>query len=168
MKFKITVSVALAALLWITTSMCSSGTDSPNAAETSVKSTSENTGIKWYGYDEGMAIGKKEGKKILINFFANWCTYCKKMDRDTFSKSDVAAYMNEHFIAIKLNSDIEKQLSEEFRVSGLPTTWFVDKDGEKIQGLPGYLNREMFLAYLKYIQSDSYRNMSFRKFMSKK
>ena len=168
MKFKITFFVALAALLWIATSMCSSGADSPNAAETSMKSKPENTGIKWYGYDEGMAAGKKEGKKILINFFADWCTYCKKMDRETFSKSDVAAYMNENFISIKLNSDVEKQLSREFRVSGLPTTWFMDKDGEKIQAVPGYLNREMFLAYLKYIQSDSYRDMTFRTYMSKK
>lgn len=168
MKFKSTSLVALASFLWIATSMCSSGADSPNAAETSAMSASEKTAIKWYGYDDGMAAGKKEGKKILISFYADWCTYCKKMDRETFSKSDVAAYMNENFISIKLNSDIEKQLSREFRVSGLPMTWFLDEDGGKIQGLPGYLSKEMFLAYLKYFQSDSYRDMSFRTFLSKK
>ena len=134
----------------------------------SAKSGSADTGIKWYGYDDGMAAGKKEGKKILISFYADWCTYCKKMDRETFSNSDVVAYMNENFIPIKLNSDIEKQLSKEYRVSGLPTTWFIDKDGEKIQGLPGYLDREIFMALLKYIQSDSYREVSFRKYLNRK
>lgn len=168
MKFKIALSVALAALLWITTSMCSSGTDSSNAAETSAKSTSKNTGIKWYSYDEGMAIGEKEGKKIMIHFFTGWCTYCKKMDRETFSKSEVASYMNENFISIRLNSEIEKQLSREYRVSGWPTTWFLDKDGKKTNVLPGYLNRKMFLAYLKYTQSDSYRDMTFNTFKKKK
>ena len=64
MKLKITLLIAVAALLWIGTSMCSSGTDSPEAAETSSDSISGNTGVKWYNYDEGMAAGKKEGKNI--------------------------------------------------------------------------------------------------------
>ena len=104
MKFKITSFFALALFLWIATPMCGSETDSRKGAETSVKSASGSTGIKWYGYDDGMAAGKKEGKKILISFFADWCTWCKKMDRETFSDSDVAAYMNENFIAVKINS----------------------------------------------------------------
>ncbi len=166
MKFKITSFFALALLLWIATPMCGSGTDSRESVETSAKPASENNGINWYGYDDGMATGKKEGKKVLISFYADWCTYCKKMDRETFSDGEVATYMNENFIPIKLNSDIEKQLSKEFRVNGLPTTWFVDESGEKIQALPGYLSREMFLAFMKYIQSDSYRDISFRRYMS--
>lgn len=168
MKFKSVFFFAIAALLCIGTATCSSGSDSPKSTESSVNSNSDNTGIKWYGYDEGMAAGKKEGKKILINFYADWCTYCKKMDRETFSNSNVATYMNENFIAIKLNSDIEKQLSKEFRVGGLPTTIFIDPNGEKIMVLPGYLDRAMFLSCLEYIQSDSYREMPFKKFMSKK
>ena len=168
MKLKITFFIVLAALLGLTISMCGSGSDSQKTADASVTSSPDNTGIKWYGYDDGMALGKKEGKKILINFYADWCTYCKKMDRETFSNKNVADYMNENFIPIKLNSDVEKQLSKEFRVNGLPTTFFMDQNGEKLLALPGYLDRTQFLACLEYVQSDSYRDMSFQQFMSKK
>ena len=166
MKVKIALLAGIAALLWIAISVFSSGTNSRNGSEALSVSSPDTVGIKWYGYDEGMALGKKEGKKILLHFYADWCHYCKKMDSETFSKRDVADYMNRNFIPIRLNSDTETRLAQEYRVSGLPTTWFMDKDGERIQSLPGYLPREMFLAFLKYIHTDSYKTMSFQIFMN--
>lgn len=37
--------------------------------------------IKWYSYDEGMALGKKEGKKIFLHFYADWCHFCTEMKK---------------------------------------------------------------------------------------
>lgn len=162
MKFKTILILCGMVLLGGAISMYSSGRFEATSEEAIA---SQDSGIKWYGYDEGMALGKKEGKKIVLHFYASWCGYCKKMDKETFSKSDVAAFMNENFISIKLDTDVEKTLAQEYGVTGLPTTCFMDKDGTKLQILPGYLPREMFLAYLKYIQADSYKNMTFKAFM---
>ena len=131
------------------------------AAETAV---AKDPGIKWYGYEEGMALARTTGKKILLYFHADWCGYCHKMDREVFSREEVAAFMNQHFVPIKIDTDAEKKLAEEYRVTGLPTTWFLDGKGTPIQSLPGYLPRSTFLAYLNYIQTGSYTTRTFRAF----
>ena len=35
--------------------------------------------IKWQNYAQGMEQGKKEGKKVFISFYADWCTFCEKL-----------------------------------------------------------------------------------------
>ena len=131
------------------------------AAQSAAKSGS----VKWYAYDEGMLLGKKKGKKIFIFFWADWCKFCEKMDKETFAKPKVIQYLNDNFVSIKVNSDMEKALATRYLVRGLPTIWFLEKNGEQIGYQPGYIPSHMFLPYLRFIQSDKYKNMSFQDFM---
>jgi len=117
--------------------------------------------IKWYSYDEGMALGKRQGKKMYIYFWAEWCGFCKKMERETLSKSLVSSYLNKNFISIKVNSDKEKETASLYYVRGFPTSWFLTEDGQKISNLPGYVPPDMFLRILEFIHSDSYKKMTF-------
>lgn len=165
MKPTNTFLAVFAALIWIAMPACSSGSDTPDAPTKTPQTQTKNATITWYGYDEGMAMGKQSGKKILLHFYADWCTYCKKMNREVFSKGDSADYINQNFVPIRVNSDKEKQLAASYRVRGLPTTWFLDQNGERIMSLPGYIPKKMFMVYLKFIQTESYRNMSFSAFM---
>ncbi len=170
MKFRFIFFYSIAALMLIATFVCCSESDSREVSYNSKSQTSEinqnqTSDITWYGYDEGMALGKKEGKKLLLHFYADWCVYCKKMDKEIFSQKDAADFINKNFIPIRLNSDVDTQLAEAYHVSGLPTTCFLDQNGENIKTISGYLPKEMFMAYMKYIQTDSYRNMTFRAFM---
>ena len=131
------------------------------AAQSATKSGS----IKWYAYDEGMSLGKQKGKKIFMFFWADWCKFCELMEKETFAKPKVIQYLNDNFISIKVNSDMEKTLATRYLVRGLPTIWFLEKNGEKIGYHPGYVASDMFLPYLRYIQSDKYKNMSFQEFL---
>ena len=158
--------ILIAILIWVVVPACSSGADTQDATSAPPQPQAENTGVTWYGYDEGIALGKTSGKKIMLNFYADWCGYCKKMEREIFSKNDAADFINLNFVPIKVNSDNEKQLAQAYSVRGLPTTWFLDQGGENIQSLPGYVPKETFISYLKFIQTESYGNMSFREFTS--
>ena len=40
--------------------------------------------VKWYAYAEGLKLGKDTGKKVYLFFKAEWCTYCTKMEKETF------------------------------------------------------------------------------------
>lgn len=114
-------------------------------------------GIRWYAYDEGMARAKSEGKKVYINFHADWCGYCKKMEKETFAKSRVIDYLNDNFIAITVNSDKEPKVTEHYAVRGLPDNWFLDEKGERIGNRPGYLTAKQFLKMLELVHSDGYK-----------
>ena len=121
--------------------------------------------ITWHAYGKGMDLGKDQNKKVLINFYADWCGYCRKMDKETYRDRAVVDYMKDHFIAIKVNSDREGDTASKYRVQGLPSTWFITESGEKISNLPGFVPPDLFIRILEYIQTDSYEKMSFKKFL---
>ncbi|UCH00775.1 MAG: thioredoxin family protein [Deltaproteobacteria bacterium] len=108
-------------------------------------------GIKWYTYDEGMALGKNEKKTVFFYFYADWCPYCRKMEKETFQNPSVVSFINENFIAIRVNADKEKKIASNYGVIGLPTSWFLEGNGDKIGNLPGYIPPERFLSMLKKI-----------------
>ncbi|MGB5986851.1 MAG: thioredoxin family protein [Desulfobacterales bacterium] len=123
------------------------------------------SGIKWYSYQEGLALGKQENKKVFLTFYADWCSYCHKMDKESFRNPEIADYLRRHFISVKANSDRETQLAQDFFVRGLPSSWFLSAKGEKIAGQPGYIPPKQLLQLLKFIQSDSYKDMSLKEFV---
>ena len=125
-------------------------------------------GVRWHRYDTGLAIGKKERKKVFMYFWAEWCKFCEQMEKETLSKPEIVSYLNENFVAVKVNSDMEQRIAMKYFVRGLPTTWFLGERGEKISNLPGYVSPAMFLPILKYIHTDSYKKMSFKEFINKK
>lgn len=124
--------------------------------------------LRWYGYDEGVALAKKQGKKVFLYFWADWCTYCKKMEEETLTKKEVAALLSKNYIPIKINVDADQRLASEYFVRGLPTIWFLSEKGEKISNLPGYVAPDFFLPILDFIQTDSYKQMTFKEFLEKK
>ncbi len=123
--------------------------------------------IQWFGYDEGVEMGKNRNMKVFINFYADWCRYCKEMDRKTFKDRAVIDYLNENFIAIRVNSDKSRKTAAAFGVRALPVSWFVAEDGERIGNQPGYIPAETMLTLLKYIETDSYKEMKFTEFTEK-
>ena len=59
--------------------------------------------IQWYSYEEGMALGASERKKVFLNFHADWCKFCETMDRQTFKDAGIISYLNSNFISIKVD-----------------------------------------------------------------
>ena len=121
--------------------------------------------IRWYSFKEGTTQQEKIRKKVFLHFWAQWCSSCKKMNKNTFTDRSVIAYLNKHFISIKVDSDKDKALAGQFGVRGIPDNWFIAEDSQPLSNLPGYIPPKMFLTVLKFIHTDSYKKMSFTKFM---
>ena len=107
--------------------------------------------INWRTYDEGMALGRTQKKKVLVHFYANWCFYCRKMAKETFQDPLVVSYLNKNFISIRVDCDKDKRTASRYGVRGLPTTWFLTEKGEGIGNLPGYLPAGRLLQILKQL-----------------
>ena len=124
-------------------------------------------GVRWYDYEEGRSLMESEGKKGFLNFYADWCKYCKVMDTETFGNAAVVAYLNRNFIAMKVNSDKETRRAADYGVRGLPSTWFLTAEGNRISNRPGMIPPKDMLNILKFIHTDSYEKMSFDDFLSR-
>ena len=129
---------------------------------------SESAEIKWVSYDKGLQVAKKQKKHLVVDFYTTWCGWCKKMDKDTYSNQEIKKLLTDHYVAVKLNAEsakslnvngksvTERQVAQEFRVTGFPTTCFLKPDGEKIACLPGYSGPENFANVLSYIKDKAY------------
>lgn len=133
--------------------------------------------IKWYSYDDGLALSNKSGKKIFLHFYADWCHFCKEMKKRTFVDKKVIDYLNENFVSILIDADKDRKVTSNYFVRGLPATFFLTPDGMKIQlpieenrtmsNIPGYLSEEMFLNLIRFVHTESYNSMSFKAYSEK-
>ena len=124
-------------------------------------------GVNWVNYEDGMKQASETGKLVVIDFHADWCKYCVKMDKETFTVDSVIKEMSENFICISVDTDKEKELQAQYDAKSLPTFWFLESDGKRINFLPGFADASVFLAVLQYLSSDSYKTVEFGDYMKK-
>ena len=125
-------------------------------------------GIKWYSYTDGLAKAKETGRMVVIDFHADWCTYCKKMDKETFTAPTVVKLMNEKFISISVDTEKDKATAQKYDIKSLPTMWFLESDGERINSLPGFVDAAMFTTILEYVSSRSFETVEFQDYLKTK
>ena len=62
--------------------------------------------VDWYPWgEEALAKAKQENKPILLSIGYATCHWCHVMERESFENKEVAAFMNEHFINIKVDRE---------------------------------------------------------------
>jgi len=111
--------------------------------------------IKWYSYEEGKVLAKIDKKKVFLHFYADWCGFCLKMAKVTFSDSAVLSYLDQNFIAVRVDFDKELATVEKYGVKGLPTNLFLTEMGQPIISIPGYIAPETLLSLLKEVNGIS-------------
>lgn len=131
-------------------------------------------GIAWMPYHLGLAEAKSQHKHALIDFYATWCTYCKKMEREVFTDPRVRQVLNQYFVPIRLTEKsqskvlyqgrwtTEAKVLDAYDIEGFPSLLFLDSAGKRIHLLPGYLEADDMYAMLSFIGTDSYTRMNFR------
>jgi thiol:disulfide interchange protein DsbD len=103
-----------------------------------------------------LLLNKNIGKKIILDFSAEWCAVCKELDKKTFSDEAVKAKMSE-FVLIRAdvtqNSDEQKALSKKYGVFGPPVIIFFDKESNVISSktVVGFIEADKFLEHLNNI-----------------
>lgn len=124
--------------------------------------------ISWVGYARGVRLARESNRKVLIYFRTARCMFCEHMERKTFAAPDVADYINDHYIPIHVDADLERDIASTFRVAGFPTSWFLSATGKPIRALPGFVAPRRYLHVLQYIETDAYQDMTFKAFMDRK
>ena len=99
--------------------------------------------IRWHQWGaEAFALALKEDKPILLDIGAVWCHWCHVMDRESYDNPEVAAIVNDHFIAIKVDRDERPDVDSRYQTAvsavsgqgGWPLTAFLTPDGKPFYG----------------------------------
>lgn len=102
-------------------------------------------------YKAALELAKKENRPVLIDFTgSDWCGWCIKLDRETFSKEAFKTYAKDNLVLLYLDFPNEKpqdaalkqqnvKLKGEYGVRGFPTMVLLSPDGKTIWQNGGYL-----------------------------
>lgn len=146
-------------------------------------------GVKWYSFEEALEMNKKKPKKLFVDLYTDWCGWCKKMDKETFTDPVIAQFLNENFYPIKFDAESaepvvvngtefvnpnpdKRRSSHQLAVALLsgkmsyPSFAFLDDEVKLITVLPGYNTPEKLEPVLHFISEEAYKNMSFQDFQA--
>ena len=145
--------------------------------------------INWMSIEEAEARCAEEPRTVFIDVYTDWCGWCKRMDKDTFSNPVIAKYMNEHFYAVKLNAET----SDTITFHGQQYVGYVREDGRNgshrlarallkgkmsypsyvimneemrvLQVIGGYQKAEAFEPMIHFFGDEAYKVMSGNDFL---
>ncbi len=98
-------------------------------------------------------LAENKGKRVLVDFYADWCTACKELDAKTFSDEAVKTAMDE-FVLVKVdltaNDAAAKAISAKYGIFGPPAILFFDREGNRIKSadIVGFKEPAEFLEHL--------------------
>jgi len=142
--------------------------------------------VQWLTVAELQVAYNKNPKPILVDVYTSWCGWCKVMDRETYNRDNVAAYINEHYYAVKLDAEANQTFNwggKEFGYNAAyksnelavylmggqmsyPTTVFLTALNAQPAALPGYLKPKEIEAPLKFFGEGIYKTKNFQEFNS--
>src|SRR5271167_873186 len=99
--------------------------------------------VQWQEWGEqAFAAAQRDNKPMLLDIGAVWCHWCHVMDRESYDDPEIAAIVNEHFIAVKVDRDERPDIDSRYQVAvqavsgqgGWPLTAFLTPDGKPYFG----------------------------------
>ncbi len=89
-----------------------------------------------------LAVAKAQGKPVMLDLYADWCTACRELDDKTFSDPQIRQHLSGYqFLRadVSANTTEDRALLQELGVLGLPNVLFFDKQSQpnpqlRIQG----------------------------------
>jgi len=134
--------------------------------------------LSFLNLKEDLEEANREGKFLFIMFHQEDCPFCDKMYRVTFQDRRVREFFTKHFYMVLIDIKganvvvdfegrelTEKEFAHRHRVRGTPVFLFVDRNGNQILKLVGYISPEDWLIVGRFIVEGHYRNKSLYRFL---
>lgn len=142
-------------------------------------SFAEDKGVQWLDIQEAEALQVSNPKPLFVYVYTDWCSWCVRMERETYSHPVIIDYLNTHFHPVKFNAESGEDIV--FRGEtysnpnpggrrsahslaaamlqgrmGYPTVVLFDEEINLLTPLPGFRNAQQMEAVLVYFSEQVY------------
>lgn len=137
-------------------------------------------GLDWIPFEEAVEKAERLDKKLIVDVYAPWCPWCRRLQREVYVDASVQDYVKGHFVLTRLDGENQSdslrfreytltpsELAIGLGAQGYPTTVFLDADGEYITRLPGFAEASSFLSVLSYVGSNAFQQVSFDEYRTR-
>ena len=119
--------------------------------------------IRWgNNLDSALNLASNSNKIIMIDFMAEWCPPCKKMDKETFSNKSVIQKLTE-FILVRIDIDKQQNIAKKYNGNarkyggiGVPNILFLDRERNIVHRIVGFHNAGQLIAVMDSVLIKSY------------
>lgn len=139
--------------------------------------------INWMNMEDLEAASRVEKRPVIIDVYTDWCGWCKRMDKSTFSHPEIVKYINDHYYAVKFNAEQKDSVTFQghtfkYIASGkrgvhelaatllngkmsYPSIVYLDRDLNMIQPVPGYMDAAQIEPVIYYFAEEQYKIQAF-------
>ena len=130
-------------------------TSTPSAVESKVVSRVEFKKVKSEA-ELQQVLAENNKSLVMLDLYADWCVACKEFEKETFSDPSVQKAFGDMLLLqvdMTKNSEENRALMTKYKVLGLPTILFFDRDGKEIEGsrVNGFMQSVEFLQWIEKI-----------------
>ncbi len=109
----------------------------------------ESEAVSWgSSLDNALMSSERSGEPLMVDFYTDWCGWCKKMDNDTYMDSKVND-LSRKFICVKINAESDQETARKYNVSSYPTILFLNSKGSVIGSVRGYMSPADFVRSME-------------------
>lgn len=151
-----------------------------------VISFAQTSAVKWYNIEEAVALAEANPRPIFVDTYTDWCGWCKKLDKETFSNPVIAEILNTKYYAVKFDAEgtapvtfqgrkfiNDGKLGKTHQLAyallqgnlGYPTVVFLTAKSELITPVSGFKTPVQIEPMLMYFAGTSWQKISYEEFM---
>lgn len=105
--------------------------------------------IEWHDFEGAMNISLEQGKPAMVDFYTDWCSWCKELDNKTYPDARMIE-LSGQFSCAKVNAEARTDLASRYKIESYPTVVFLNPDGTERYRVVGYKGPDDFLKDMNY------------------
>lgn len=105
-------------------------------------------------FDKALTDAKEFSKPIFVDVYAEWCSWCHKLDKEVYSDPKFTEYMKSYILA-RIDSEDGGQgsrVAEKYDVDSLPTMIVLNSQGKVLDRITGFMTAPKLIEELEYVR----------------